>query len=54
MTDTSDAFALAKEMAIEIADALYGIQPYGKEEANILKDRYVALPQELITRMFCG
>ena len=49
MTDTSDAFALAKEMAIEIHDALYGIQPYGKEEANILKDRYVALHQELIT-----
>jgi hypothetical protein len=49
MTDTSDAFALAREMATEIADALNGIQPYGKEEANILKDRYVALHQELIT-----
>jgi hypothetical protein len=49
MTDTSDAFALAKEIATEIADALYGIQPYGKEEANLLKDRYIALHKELIT-----
>ena len=36
-------------MATEIADALYGAQPYGKEEANLLKDRYVAIYKELIS-----
>ena len=49
MTDASDAFALAKEIATEIADTLYGIQTYGKEEANLLKDRCIVLHKELIT-----
>jgi len=46
---TDDAFKLAREMAKEIGDALFGVQLYGKEEANILKDRYIALHKELIT-----
>ena len=49
MDRNSDVFALANEMATKIADALYGAQPYGKEEANLLKDRYVAIYKELIS-----
>ena len=46
--DTDPRLALALEMTREVGEALFGCQPFGEEEANLLKGRYERIREKLI------